>query len=556
MSQKNLIYLLILFQFLLLSPPKAYSQTAATVPIHHSVYHFIDLLVAHRLVNNKEVILGQRPYSRLEVARLLKEAQPVFSSGSQTTDGKEINESSLAYLRDFYDKYYDEFREDIEESWPEFDFKVMRNMNWSFSAQSGEIRRDNYARGTGGSIDWEVTSFDEYMSGRTHEHGFNAFINTQHDLRGTPYFVLVAKPLFQLSPSNEVYRASFSELYVKTGWRNFEFLFGRDEVIWGQGEFGGLLFSSNARPKDMVKLTTPYPFYFPGFLKHIGASKFTFFVSNLGHERDIPEAFLSGVKFSLKPAKIFEIGLSEAVVMGGEGAPDISAGEAIGEIFPLHKWGRNSSFDDQGNHLFGLLDFRLHLPFLRQTSLYWESIFEDSFLRAMGVPGNIMNQMSFQTGIYVPRLTAKGDVSLRLEYQHTSPINYRHGTWSSGYTLNRRIIGSPIGPDADSLTARITWWPESDIKTSFDLVYQNRSRDTYFAVRDGSEQKEILKNRDFPNEQRLRLVGSVEWDIYRFLSLNSSLGYEYVSNFNFESNNNRHNGLFLVGTTLHFDRLK
>jgi hypothetical protein len=43
---------------------------------------------------------------------------------------------------------------------------------------------------------------------------------------------------------------------------------------------------------------------------------------------------------------------------------------------------------------------------------------------------------------------------LRLEYYHTSPILYRHGAvYHAGYTLNRNVLGSALGPNADGIHA-------------------------------------------------------------------------------------------------------
>jgi hypothetical protein len=242
-----------------------------------------------------------------------------------------------------------------------------------------------------------------------------------------------------------------------------------------------------------------------------------------------------------------EIGFSQTIIMGGKGAPEVSLLEAFTEFFPIHKFARNTKYRDIGDHLFGFFDLRWTIAALRNSAIYWESSFDDSPARALPLPGNLLNQMNIQTGIFIPRLNDAGTASLRLEYQHTAPWAYRHGRWVTGHTLNKRTLGSALGPDADGIYAVLRYQPGTNISGTFRIGYEIYRNDIYFSDGAGSERVLLNTNRD--DERRYRFQMASDWRKYTYWSFDIQAAFEYVGQFNFTRANNRFDALLGMGVT-------
>src|SRR3990167_3793071 len=86
--------------------PHGFAQTSANVPVNHPVYRFIDNLVAQGFV--KKIVLSQKPYSRLEVARILKEGR------KQVDEDYEERWIDYDYFQALFEHFEKEFKSDFE----------------------------------------------------------------------------------------------------------------------------------------------------------------------------------------------------------------------------------------------------------------------------------------------------------------------------------------------------------------------------------------------------------------------------------------------------------
>ena len=318
-----------------------FGQAALNAPPEDNVYQAIDTLIAHDLV--RDAIIGQRPYSRLEVARILKDARGAWQSRDFTSDEGDWQKhakglSKKNYIDEILTHYEKEYAVELQGMRDGVHGDGLKRMDMGLLYNGSPPRvipRDNGA----GAIDGVVTSFDRYDRGLTYQQGAAAYIETQHDLYLTKYFAATLEPLFVFQVprfgNDQEVLAQIHRLYLKTGIDNFEFEAGRDNLLWGQGEFGGLFASSNPRPLDMIKLSNPHPLKIP----YIGGMKFTLFVSNLGPENQRKYPYFYGAKWSWRPARYFEFALSHTIMMGGDGAPKVKWYEPVTELMPFHKWG-------------------------------------------------------------------------------------------------------------------------------------------------------------------------------------------------------------------------
>lgn len=557
--KKSKIFVLT-FMLLVLGISNAEGQVALNASPDDPVYQAIDLFIAHDLV--RDVIVGQRPYSRLEIARIIRRARESLNSRSDLN--KDLNWKKYAkelskkeYIEKLIAYYEKEYSVELEGMKDGVHFELLKQAELAAFYNGSKPRRIPRSNGQG-FIDGFITSFDRYDQGLTYPDGGGAYIQTEHNLYLTPYLLFSAEPRFEFLGSNDgdsQVMAHIHKLYMKTGWRNFEFQIGRDNLLWGQGEQGGLFGSSNPRPLDMIKISNPYPFRFPWVFKYLGHNKFTFFVSNLGPDRNFKYPYFYGLKWSLRPARYFEFALSHTVMMGGEGAPGVKWWEPMAELLPFHKWGgANIGQDDIANNAFGFFEFRVTIPQFRGTSIYYEAYIEDSIVRAFRLSDNLLNQLAFTVGWYTPRLTSNGDYGIRLEYHHIPPLAYRHSKWSSGYTLNQRLIGDPLGPTADGVYATLYWRPRPNILANVQVAYEDYDSSTYFTQTNASGGGDkILKDVAKPHERRLRMLADLNYPGKKRCGIRLSAGYEYINNWDFVVGRSVNNLFLRTILTLRFD---
>lgn len=557
-----------LFLFLFPSPSMPVRQafgggeggTSLNVPIEDPVYLDIDVLIAHGLVN--DVVIGQRPYSRLEVARIISEARANFHP-TDVTQATGFEDAAkligrgryIEKLLSFYEKEYGEACHPHEGG--VIPAGVSGYLEYSNSRDSRSCGNDKLTGGSRinflrklefdtvynssaprnvptnngvGRINAMATSFDQNQQGVTYQDGFNYLIRTAHDLYITKYAAATLEPLFEFAPDDA--HAYIQRLYAKGGWENIELEVGRDNLLFGQGEFGGLILAATARPLDMIKLSNTHPWH---------GMKATFFVSTLGPEREFPWTYLYGGKFSIRPCSLFEVGISEAILMGGDGAPSVNWWEPITELIPTRKTNNDS-------HAFGILDMRFTIPPLRNSVIYYDGRIEQSVLRAFEHLGNLLDQTAFTWGFYVPRLVDRGSTSLRIEYQHATPITARSQVWTDGWTLDRRLLGNPLGSDADAVHATLYWRPYPTYGARLDLAFENYYSNTYTW-----NDNEVQKAASGVTESRYRVVGGLDLFRNKRLQLELAAGYERIEDWNFTSGKGVNNMLLLGRFKFNFD---
>jgi hypothetical protein len=72
-------------------------------------------------------------------------------------------------------------------------------------------------------------------------------------------------------------------------------------------------------------------------------------------------------------------------------------------------------------------------------------------------------------------LSARSD--LRLEYAHLGRPWYTHSIYTSGFTLDGRVLGHQVGGDADALYLRTTRWLTPAWYLGFEGEYKRRGID-------------------------------------------------------------------------------
>src|SRR5581483_9526164 len=163
---------------------------------------------------------------------------------------------------------------------------------------------------------------------------------------------------------------------------------GRQSLWWGPGSSGALMWSNNAQPVTMVRITRPNPALLPGILKHLGPMRTELLFGRLaGHHFvhtqsgtqgtfDLPLAnapWIHGQKISFRPTPNLEFGVSRTGIFGGPDFP-VTARSAFHSLF---SGGNEFGTNDPGDRRSGF-DFSYRIPKLRNwLVLYNDSLVED-----------------------------------------------------------------------------------------------------------------------------------------------------------------------------------
>jgi hypothetical protein len=254
----------------------------------------------------------------------------------------------------------------------------------------------------------------------------------------------------------------------------------------------------------MVRLTNPQPAILPGFLGYLGPFRFDLFVSELEHDRVVPDPYFSGLRLNFRPAPWLEVGLSRTATFGGDGRPDVDFDDFLTII-----GGENLGGDEDTSNQVASVDARLLLPFLWNAELYGELGGEDE-------AGGFIAKKAYLAGLYLPRLEPSGRLALRLEYANldadrAGTLWYTHGIYRSGYVYEGQILGHHAGGDATDFYAELQAFLPRDVTVTASLDIEERGRAG--AVQEEHTQPALALNLALPDGLTLELAYA--WDRVR-----------------------------------------
>lgn len=525
------------------------AQATAPVPIESRTYEHVDALIAEGLV--RTAIVGQRPYSRLEVARLVAEARA------------RVDDSTVVSRRDRprIVRLIDAIAEatGVAPAAPGA-YATTRERLRLDGASLGVTRLASPSRPVGsagvslGEIDAMVNPLAQLRGGRRFSAETTVWAETAASAEPLEHVALAAHVVS--GPSTGTSSRSFlgapriQVLNVTAGFRNVVVQVGRQPILYGQGITGGPLSTLNAQPLDMVRIGNDVPATLPWVLRLLGPAKGSIFVADLGPGQNFPHARLAGWKMSFRPRPWLEVGASLLTQQGGQGAPAAPFHErvidALTIIDVLVLQDRDLMFS---NKLAGV-DARLTLPWME---LYYDGMVDD--FDARRIRSSLWEENGFVTGVTVPALGPGGALRLDSEYQHTGLRYYQHGQFKSGLTFNGNIIGLPLGPRGNAVVARVRWDPVGRIAATMTAAHEIRSGDQYVVTTTGADDDgwQFAKTEDNPEEARTRVVGGlVVGRVLGRARLQAEAGVEQVKNAGFQPGLGRTNKLAQLSIVLGF----
>jgi len=496
--------------FLLLFSAGVFAGVAVDVNVYDDVvYLYLDKLHAAGLI--KTWMPQQRPLSRTAVAKLAAEAR------------------QNAVERHPLDSIIRELEAEFPPRKEKVEFTPLDKASFFLTLTNQE----EYARSISTGIGRTPDSLQPLLSYNNGDHFgkyASGYFSTVHKLTASEHFAAYLEPKFYVKQGEDdnggagLYRG-----YAKIGWGDLEIEAGRDDILWGPGE-NSLAFSGNARGLDMIKVSSPAPFRFPGVFRYAGAFRGTAFVAFLRDDFTPHGTKMGGWRLDYTPLPQLDLGFDHVVFMGGNGPHTNSptAGEAVKYFIGFLGTAGHDEFST--NHLLGP-DFTLRIPQAMGMELYGKLFFDDTRIERTVM---LKYETIFLGGIYFPALRSLDRMSLRAEMNYVGPRSYVHGQYSDGYTLNNKFLGFDGGPDswAGTLTGRYQFNFDEFVK--LDIRYLRRSNDHYRGIsREDGKNIGFIRDIDRPEEKNFILRVGGQKKLSPRINLFMEAGYSYRRNAEF-----------------------
>ena len=247
----------------------------------------------------------------------------------------------------------------------------------------------------------------------------------------------------------------FEEAYGQFRWGKLQFTVGKENMWWGPGRRGSLLLTDNAEPRKIFRLDNYPDFTLPGFLKHLGGVRVSFFLSRLDDDRPgfVPDPIMGGLKIGFSPNPNLIFSLNRTFLFGGEGR-DEDFGAFLDVL--LGRPGSESVSASQnviGNQIAGFSVIWRTLADVQPFTLYVDGAGEDA-------AGWTPSKWAFLGGIYLPRIGQSEMFDVRLEAASTDLGYsgwYTHEDYP--YTYRGRLMGHPMGGGAEDLYIELGAYP-------------------------------------------------------------------------------------------------
>ncbi|MDH3271731.1 MAG: capsule assembly Wzi family protein [Gemmatimonadota bacterium] len=395
-----------------------------------------------------------------------------------------------------------------------------------------------------GAIDAEVNHLVRYRGGRDYVDG--QMLGGELALDGVLGDHLAA----QVQPRLWVGRGAGAGLdggqlvrgHARLQRSNLRLDVGRSSSVWGPGRDGGTLLAGNAPGLDRIRVSSDSPFRWPGFLSALGPTQAEVFIALLEERRDIPRSKLVGYNVSIRPHPLVEAWFATLIQSGGRGSPTAGAWERIADHLLFIDWifngGETFLFSNKGTSL----GMRVRVPRLRHSQLFAEFTLEDKGHNPRRI---FWQDGAWLVGVWVPRLDAVGTHDLRVELHHSGYRMHRHGQFTSGRTVDRRLLGmGDVNSDGGFVEVATN---RRGLRFSLQLGVENRSADVWDTrFRADGELDFLEKVDDRPDELYLRGLASVRAFGDGGRELVVGIGLARVSDSRFVEGAVRHDGILEI----------
>jgi membrane-associated phospholipid phosphatase len=502
------------------SAAKPGNQGSPYVPLDSWVYPIFDRLRALGYVNT--AVVGQRPWTRLECARLLTEAASAFEGPLQ---GK-LAESPE--VRGLLSALQQEFSNDVE---------LLADGGWNTGAHIESV----YTRFTeiAGKPLTDSEHFGETLTndfGRPYQEGLNnvtgfsgwatagrwvAYVRGEYQAApaGPAYSAPIRNFIAQadnnpVQPATGIPATSQFQLldaYVGLNFSNWQLTFGQQSLDWGPSRMGSLNFGDNAAPMRMIQLNRTVPLVLPWIFRYLGPMRVDLFFGNMDGHQFPPSPIFHGEKISFMPLPNLEFGFSRTVVMGGLGRP-LTSRSVWNSYTSVTTIANENPTNDPGKRTGGFdVSYRIPLPRYPMT-FYVDSLADDN-TSPLADP----RRAGVNTGLYIPKIPVLNKLDLRMEAAYTDvpfpeqagKFIYYDGFYHDLYTNKGQLLGNTVGRDGKVYQAWSRYWIGA--RTHLELGYRHAQVSAKFVPGGGTINDASV---------------SVDLLLHQVWSLNTSVQYE------------------------------
>jgi membrane-associated phospholipid phosphatase len=470
------------------------NQGSPYVPLDSWIYPALDRLAGMGLI--KSAFEGMKPWTRNECVRLLAEAGEDINGGTGGPEAEKI-----------YQLLETEFRGELENAGGE------DHVHAKVESVYARVTNISGKPLTDGNYFGQTITNDfgrPYQEGINSVEGFSAWTTSGHwvgyiraEYQHAPsapaesatarqFIASVAPGVPPATPVSSVDRLRLLDAYVGLNFGNWQVSFGKQSLWWSPMQGGPLMFSDNAEPIDMFRISRVSPFKLPSILGWLGPIRMEVFLGQLtGHEFVFDDTagligqigrpldrqpLLHGEKLSFKPTPNFEFSINETTVFGG-GLTPLNWHNFIKSYGGFSRSPVGDIVDPRSG-----IDFTYRVPGLRKWLTFYGDAFTEDEYSPLGYP----RKSAIQGGIYLPRIPGIPKLDLRVEGGTTAPVDfptcrgcfYANSRYPDGsYVNNGNLIGSWLGRGGQGERAWSTYWFTPRNKIQFQYRHQKVEAD-------------------------------------------------------------------------------
>jgi len=478
------------------------------VPLDSWVYPTFERLAALRYVTS--AILGLKPWTRLECARLTEEA----AESLQAADRPNPEAAGLVSRLQQEFGYESGLLSGGHNLTANVDSLYVRAVSISGPALTDSYHFGQtvaydfgrpFERGTngqaGGSFDASAGALTIYVRAEyQHAPAAPAFSNATRNViahaDGVPLSVVQSGAM---ATTNQ---AQLLDAYAAVDVYNFQLAVGRQSLSWAPGP-DSMMWSDNIEPVTMIRLVNPEPFLLPGFLRHVGPVRVDQFFGRLEGHPYVANPFVYGQKINVKLFPFLELGFGRRSMIGGAGSKNpLTTGNLVRSLFGVINPQLNSVPGDNESEM----DWTFHVPKVRNyIVLYGDAYAEDDILPVENPPRN-----PWHSGIYITRIPRIPKLDFHMEGVSTeSPCaligpgnrgcggnlglySYYNYQYPDGNTANGNLIGNTVGREGRAIQSWFTYWISP--RNTLQFIYRHNSVNAEFIPGGGAWQDYALRN--------------------------------------------------------------
>jgi hypothetical protein len=205
-------------------------------------------------------------------------------------------------------------------------------------------------------------------------------------------------------------------------------------------------------------------------------------------------------------------------------------------------WAENGGYYLVSDKVAGV-DLRVSVPAVR-SALFASFSTTDSRGNFQQPAGGMWEDAAWLVGAESKGLGPEARFDARVEWRHNGPEVHTHAQFTSGQTLDGRLLGDALGPNASGVSVQTGWTgPRSGLRLRLD--WERYSGDDYTLARipgGGTWDLDWYRTADNPDEVRARATLGYSRFAARGWETSARLGFERVTRFDF-SDSNRSNAL-------------